>query len=1334
MKNSNQKKGYLWKSMISYIIVFAMALSVCPPLYVEASQWTSSGYNGCAGLEVLEKALENDQAPIFMIKDGKIMPYSAVYSANVGDTVALTYGMRDYNLFGASGTTDVGRYRYAMMGSYMRLPTSAWWLDTARNAGDLQYTGSNAKSVDQLKIEIPGRGTKKVHEWFGMTADDFIEFNEMFFTMSHYRGGWPVNEVKVYEADVDGNDGYAAGEKPSKNSPEVVDDNMGTIYTGNAIEWRNGYRNAIYGYNSTRSGKFAGERIWEAIKRSGVAASKESWSVWSKGHNVAPSPLPTNEAGVQPTPSGNVATNYGHWDDVKALVDTPEFRWVVYPYLWLIAKTNGNSWNDANGKFVSNRIVGVKEIEITSDMLGVNNSLNDNGPLITGELVKKQSGSTWKDKEWQMVGTKLRVLPEVEPGEVPDTKEIDDNIYGTLEIGKVGQKFEGVKWGSSLTLEIATNAMSAGTLTHLAYKIVGGPGDVAAMVDQNTAQTMKLEANANPTQNPWTTPGPTTPPSSEVPSKDAHTIVLDKDTLTSQLYFEKPGTYKLRVEVFTNIPEQFWNVGQPFPYNGEYEALEKPRSLGFTTFEVVVGKGSIQLVKDNEEVTYTNLNAVDTYADKLDYNGKDQDCTLYKTLPKFKHSDITNGRWYPIAADDNQLFERKKVGTVKNVGDELEGEIGGGSIFTNPWSDYLTILPEGAKYSFTVAPLEIAGTWMRRVMGVPQYSTWKNADYDVDFPVYKNANYTIDTALSFDTSAFDGIQPAPQITYQKAIWDKEVQDNFTTLLNNAIADLQAKFAILEGLLAQTNPPATSAAIASAQAAYNQAEVVVAELGEAQKQGFFIPIGSGESNYSRYEQKDVKMYNGEIDRTLVTVRAISSNPNIVFTDYNIFGVTINPYAVSADFYTYLDANYPIGQTSWNPPPVPLSELDDVKIIPSSLVDTYKVEFTVTRTEGTTGDYLLDNLKILNSSNEQDFNYRCNVPGPVSASDKNGNGMPDWWEFEVNDDEFLSQYGDEDNDGIPNFVEFLFTFADVEFAIEYAAKYGYNCNPELDGHHFPLKKVYGVSNTVPANMSQFKGTNPCNADTDGDGYDDYYEYFFGLRENYDTTARFNAHNAKFNPTIAGLNSYNTQNLDDSGLTLKQNHILWLRGLAINPVKPSTADDSYTDGWKILVSGLAQDEDFAITDSKLASDDFDITSLAFNPTHSCSNGTATAANGMMSPLAKFTWWKEKGTSLTKANILNPLVASTADDGIYDGWKVFWEFNPLSAISATQISHTGSGMTDRAKFDWWKLKGYPLTEGRVLNPKAADTDGDGWNDDVEIAAGTDPLNAQSFPNIVPP
>ena len=132
------------------------------------------------------------------------------------------------------------------------------------------------------------------------------------------------------------------------------------------------------------------------------------------------------------------------------------------------------------------------------------------------------------------------------------------------------------------------------------------------------------------------------------------------------------------------------------------------------------------------------------------------------------------------------------------------------------------------------------------------------------------------------------------------------------------------------------------------------------------------------------------------------------------------------------------------------------------------------------------------------------------------------------------------------------------------------------------------------------------------------------------------------------------------------------------------------------------------------------------------------------------------------------SPVSVSTAGDGIPDGWKIQYGLNPLAAIPPTQDSD-GDGLTDLQEYargtnptnpdtdsdglpDGFEVTlglnptvfnsdvyGVPAGvklgwDGNVLNNTSGDlslitgdTDGDGFSDLEEIAAGSDPLNASS-------
>jgi hypothetical protein len=81
------------------------------------------------------------------------------------------------------------------------------------------------------------------------------------------------------------------------------------------------------------------------------------------------------------------------------------------------------------------------------------------------------------------------------------------------------------------------------------------------------------------------------------------------------------------------------------------------------------------------------------------------------------------------------------------------------------------------------------------------------------------------------------------------------------------------------------------------------------------------------------------------------------------------------------------------------------------------------------------------------------------------------------------------------------------------------------------------------------------------------------------------------------------------------------------------------------------------------------------------------------------------------------DPANADSDFDGVADGAELAAGTNPLLADSAAVVDTDGDGLLD----------GDELAFG--TDPGIADSDGDGWLDGDEVSIGTDPLDAGSFP-----
>ena len=80
---------------------------------------------------------------------------------------------------------------------------------------------------------------------------------------------------------------------------------------------------------------------------------------------------------------------------------------------------------------------------------------------------------------------------------------------------------------------------------------------------------------------------------------------------------------------------------------------------------------------------------------------------------------------------------------------------------------------------------------------------------------------------------------------------------------------------------------------------------------------------------------------------------------------------------------------------------------------------------------------------------------------------------------------------------------------------------------------------------------------------------------------------------------------------------------------------------------------------------------------------------------------------------------------DGMPDWWEIKYGLNPNSASDASMDSD-GDGMTNLEEYNYFK------DNNRDINPKKADTDGDGAPDGLEVKANTNPIDPNSRPSDV--
>jgi hypothetical protein len=429
------------------------------------------------------------------------------------------------------------------------------------------------------------------------------------------------------------------------------------------------------------------------------------------------------------------------------------------------------------------------------------------------------------------------------------------------------------------------------------------------------------------------------------------------------------------------------------------------------------------------------------------------------------------------------------------------------------------------------------------------------------------------------------------------------------------------------------------------------------------------------------------------------------------------------------------------------------------------------------EDSDSDTLLDSAEIAGTDN-------VGTPHGFGATNPNdafsdADSLNDAWEIQntLNPNDASGDNGDggdPDLDGLHNLGEFN-NFADPN-------------NPDTDGDH--LKDGPEVAGTDNNDLSHgFGPTLPNDADSDNDGFDDWIEV--SLASNPNSAASVPGTSAPFvnggfeapvvTPSGAGI-AVSGGTVTGWSAVVNDFYVTNVfTGAAItagNPASPSEgnqfataerrAPDPDVDASTLIggvnaamsmrqdldVSSLATDIDagtrtLAVNFDFYDSDVYDngIVALEFL------NGSGTSLGRQVSfqtdSVAESEQWKTRsvfgyppvGTRTVRVTVSAiKVVANTTsvrnlhfddfkaslffldddNDLMADGWEVANGLDPSDPDDASELS-VGGNLTNLQEF----LAG--------TDPDLADTDGDSYNDDVEITAGTDPLDATSFPVATP-
>ena len=314
-------------------------------------------------------------------------------------------------------------------------------------------------------------------------------------------------------------------------------------------------------------------------------------------------------------------------------------------------------------------------------------------------------------------------------------------------------------------------------------------------------------------------------------------------------------------------------------------------------------------------------------------------------------------------------------------------------------------------------------------------------------------------------------------------------------------------------------------------------------------------------------------------------------------------------------------------------------------------------------------------------ERYFNYMeyLNDTNPL-VSDTDGDSMPDGWEviFDLDPLRPSDNFEDKENDGLVNVYEYNNSLVNTGWL-------------DRDGIFTTRPDLNDTDGDGLADIDELfvHLTDPTHNDTDGDGMPDGWEVNYDLNPISDL-------DANEDPDDDGWDF--NRNLNITGWEKFTNLEEYLNGT--NPRNDDTDGDQMPDGWEAFY-GLNP------IDSKDANDDSD------------SDGYDSNRDTFVSNNEKFTNYEEF------LNNTIPNKNDTDEDGMWDGWEIFYDLNPLDDFDATvdndmdgfDSNYNGSLEEDEEHNNLLEFEA-------DTHPYLEDTDADGMFDGWEWKYGLDPLN----------
>ena len=300
--------------------------------------------------------------------------------------------------------------------------------------------------------------------------------------------------------------------------------------------------------------------------------------------------------------------------------------------------------------------------------------------------------------------------------------------------------------------------------------------------------------------------------------------------------------------------------------------------------------------------------------------------------------------------------------------------------------------------------------------------------------------------------------------------------------------------------------------------------------------------------------------------------------------------------------------------------------------------------------------------------------------------------------------------------------------------------------------PVGEYAGNPLVVTSNVAgiDFAMVNPTN-DSDGDGLDDVFEVYTSLSNlttnDTDGDLMLDGWEWQYNGVVSLTNSADAGDDPDGDALLN----LGEHDAGTIPTNPDSDSDGMPDGWESIytlalspTNGADGGDDYDL-DGLVNSNEYLYTTNAFdrtNPQDDDSDndfmldGWEVAYYPSLNPMIQDGTNDFDGDGLINVNETpanwntDPTDWDTDGDFMTDGWETIYSIalNPTNGMDGGTNDYDADGLTNLEEHN----NVNPNPPFSRLNPVDEDTDGDTYNDGIEVAVGTDPHDPMSSPNTI--